>query len=66
MAAAPIMCDGEPIGLLYGSRREVGRLNDSVLDTLDIAARTIAPVLAASMYAEENARLGGWDAKHSE
>jgi signal transduction histidine kinase len=57
MAAAPVLCDGEPIGILYGSRRAVGRLSDRVLDTLDTAAKTIAPVLAASMRAEENARL---------
>lgn len=57
MAAAPIMTGGMPIGLLYGSRRDVGGLSDRALDTLDTAARTIAPVLAASMHAEAHARL---------
>jgi len=57
MAGAPIMCAGEPIGILYASRREVGRLGDRVLDTLQAAAQTIAPVLAASMQAADHARL---------
>jgi signal transduction histidine kinase len=57
MAAAPILCDGEPIGILYGSQRATGRLGDRVLDTLETAAKTIAPVLAASMRAGEDARL---------
>jgi signal transduction histidine kinase len=60
MAAAPIICDGddgEPIGLLYGSKREVGRLGDRVLDTLEASANAIAPVLDASMQAQQNARL---------
>jgi signal transduction histidine kinase len=57
MAGAPIMCAGEPIGILYASRREVGRLSDRVLDTLQAAAQTFAPVLAASMQAGEHARL---------
>lgn len=57
MAAVPVMSGGEPIAILYGSKREVGRLSDRALGTLESSATTIAPVLAASMQAEERARL---------
>jgi signal transduction histidine kinase len=57
MAAAPVLSQGVPIGILYGARREVGRPSDRALDTLDAVAKAIAPVLAASMGAEKQARL---------
>lgn len=57
MAAAPVVVGGLPVAILYGARREAGRLPDRSLDILDTSAAVLAPVLAAAMQAQERVRM---------